>query len=411
MLRQLLRFHLRSTVRVTLRNTAIQATVLCVAIGLSPDPASVLAGIGRGLAAGESGWWLAVAVWALWNASSATRPLATTLHGWHLHLPVGGDDERRAAMAALWICQAPVLLFAAVLATAVGLIEGLPWLKVVPAATVLGLGAAATVLPWRPTWGRILGGVATIGAATATWTGIAAGAAALVLQDRWAERLRVDRPPSADRRSARRIAGAWGLFGRIAGRSVGRKLPGLWLSALVPMGCAWLFLNNNELTGAEAAIGVRVGGGLAVLAVLLPLAGELKIRRPPWAWARSLPWTSRRRVVGDAAFLALAALPALIGAAVLSVPAAVSLAAGLAYQALRLADAIRREIEGATRLGPLAVAEASIVQLAVAVSAWAGLLLLILVPLALKLGERRDQAQKVSRWLERHHLEGGDPAS
>ena len=74
MLRQLLRFHLRSTVRVTLRNTAIQATVLCVAIGLSPDPASVLAGIGRGLAAGESGWWLAVAVWALWNASSATRP-------------------------------------------------------------------------------------------------------------------------------------------------------------------------------------------------------------------------------------------------------------------------------------------------------------------------------------------------
>jgi hypothetical protein len=41
----------------------------------------------------------------------------------------------------------------------------------------------------------------------------------------------------------------------------------------------------------------------------------------------------------------------------------------------------------------------------------AALLYLVLVPLLLKFGVGLDRDQKVSRWLEIHHLAAGDPYS
>ena len=47
----------------------------------------------------------------------------------------------------------------------------------------------------------------------------------------------------------------------------------------------------------------------------------------------------------------------------------------------------------------------------VALVPWAALLALVATPWALRAAAERERRQKVSRWLELHHLAAGDPQS
>ena len=214
-------------------------------------------------------------------------------------------------------------------------------------------------------------------------------------------------------RHAERPARSGGAFLSllIALRAIGRRIPLSWLIAAVPLTAVWLFLRNNSLDLAQQATGARVGGGLALLAVLVSLAEALKLRRPPWPWIRSLPSTSRGRVVRDAVLFFLAGLPPLAVSGWLVPTAAIPLLAGLIFQSVRLSGALRRDAGGTSRLGAHALGELCFVQLAIAASGWAAGIFLLLVPWALHDATRQEQRQKVTRWQERHHLALGDPAS
>jgi len=406
----LLRFQVRTTVRVTFRNTLAQAVLLAVGIGLSPDPGGALLSLARGLGSGAPLWLAAFGLWAGWNAAVAREPLASTLRGWHRHLPVSGTGERRAAWLALLLCQAPVLCFALLLWIGAGLVDG-SWRWQVPVAVVLvGLASAAALLPWSSEWPRWIATAAFVAAALGTVTSLALGALMLWVVDRRGGRLWIlpetvhhaERPP--------RARGAF-LSWLIAFRALGWRIPLSWLVAAVPLATVWLFLRNNSLILAQEATGARVGGGLALLTVLVSLAGALKLRRPPWPWIRSLPSTSRGRVVRDAVLLAVAALPPLWVSGWLAPTAALPLLAGLIFQSVRLSGALRRDAGGASRLGGQALGELCLVQLAIAASGWTAAVLLLLVPWALRDATRQEQRQKVTRWQELHHLALGDPAS
>jgi hypothetical protein len=406
----LLRFQARTTVRVTFRNTLAQAVLLAVGIGLSPDPGGALLSLARGLESGAPSWLAAFGLWASWNAAVAREPLASTLRGWHRHLPVSGADERRAAWLALSLCQAPVLSFAVLLWIGAGLVDG-SWHWQVPVAVVLvGLASAAALLPWRSGWPRWIAMAAFVAAALGTAISLTLGALMLWVVDRRGGRLWIS-PETVHRAERPPRAGGTFLPWLIAFRALGWRIPLSWLVAAVPLAIVWLFLRNNSLILAQEATGARVGGGLALLAVLVSLAGALKLRRPPWPWIRSLPSTSRRRVVRDAVLLAVAALPPLWVSGWLALTAALPLLAGLIFQSVRLSGALRRDAGGASRLGGQAFGELCLVQLAIAASGWTAAILLLLVPWALRDATRHEQRQKVTRWQELHHLALGDPAS
>jgi hypothetical protein len=181
------------------------------------------------------------------------------------------------------------------------------------------------------------------------------------------------------------------------------------LTAALPVTLAWFFVRNNALTDTQFALGVRTGCGLGVALLMLELAGHLRAHRPPWGWSRSLPWSSRQRLLHDAAFLTAGGLPVLAVAVWLDPRAAIPVAALLPYCGLRLAASLRPTESHITRLGARTVVEVLACTLAAAVTAWSAWLLLLMLPWAVHAGERCEQQLKVGLWLEREHATSGDP--
>jgi hypothetical protein len=85
--------------------------------------------------------------------------------------------------------------------------------------------------------------------------------------------------------------------------------------------------------------------------------------------------------------------------------------AALPWVAARAAGAMRRAPERLTGASGEILGEGLLLAAAVALLPWVALLPLAAFPLALRFAAERDRRQKVSRWMEIHHLAAGDPQS
>src|SRR5262249_28218533 len=148
-----------------------------------------------------------------------------------------------------------------------------------------------------------------------------------------------------------------------------------------------------------------------IVVVLGVMADRLAVLRPVWRWARSLPSTSRRRVVEDAAYLAAVALPVIVGAAIVAPLSAFFAAIALPGAAVRAPGALRRG--GAGRLGGTSsfFLEGMLGAVAFALSPWAVVAVLAATPWWLKGAERDEARLPVSRFAPILHHASGDPAS
>ena len=327
--------------------------------------------------------------------------------GWMRHLPVSGVAHRRAAGLAIAAAQTPILLGLLLLAsfasrTVATLVEDVLGL----ALTALAMALAAT--PARRRW---LSSPLALGAAVAAgsggWIMMILGAALLVAGDFAAGPLARSGAPVAH--AARRSAG--GLFEfRIAWRALGWTLPGAFLLGLLPVGAAFAFVTNNTLAPEHVRLGALLGGGLAFVFLFAQISESLAVRRPAWPWSRSLPWPASRRVVSDALFLSLHALPLVALAAAID-PVALAVLGLLPLVAARSAGAMRRAPERKAGAVGEILMEGSFLAALVALVPWAALLTLALTPWAVRAAAERERRQKVSRWLELHHLAAGDPQS
>lgn len=406
----LFRFHLASGVRVALRTSTVKLILLVVGIGLSESPGWVLRQMARSLATGEGWAWLplAFALWAATDAQLARQRLLPTLHGWELHLPLSGRQRRRSFLLALLWAQAPVLGLWLLLCL-VALVMGEPVrLRLLAAIPAVALGAGYALLPLQRLRVRPLGAAALVLGVLPGWLTLAASVALVFVADALAGPLQRRRPGRAP---APRRTRSGSLLLRINLRAAGSDLLAAYLTAALPVLLAWFFVSNNTLTKGQFALGVRTGCGLGVAFLLFVLAGHLRAHRPPWGWSRSLPWSSRQRLLQDAAFLSTAGLPILAAAVWLDPWAAASVAVLLLYSGLRLAASLRPTGSHLTRLGARMLVEVLASTLAIAVTAWAAWLLLILLPWALRAGQRRERRLKVGLWLEREHAASGDPIS
>jgi hypothetical protein len=149
---------------------------------------------------------------------------------------------------------------------------------------------------------------------------------------------------------------------------------------------------------------------LGLVSLAAGLANILVRARPAWAWARSLPWSARHRVMGDTLLIGGALV--VLGACLLpldpqSAAAVLALAAPLAAGAAastRIGS--RRHTSAAGEVVLLVL----IIGAPVAFWPWTATLGLLLSPMVFAGAVRRDQRIVATRWEELHHDASGDPA-
>lgn len=358
------RFHATAGARVALRNTymGVAAVLFFVIVG-APSPLRLVYGVARSLAAaGEPPWALAVmALLAVALSRAAVPQLTAGEGGWIRSLPLGAVGQRRALVVAFVLAQAPVL--------------GCALASVIAVAIAPGMSLSAAKLLAMPA--------------------IAVGAALLGLPRRT--------------RHVRWHGRGW-LPQRVAWRALSWRVVPCTLPAAIPLAGAWFFRANNALTASEAVDAVRLCGVVAVTLVLAGLADALHLRRPVWAWARSLPWSSAQRVRHDAATLVAATAPVLLAIVMLDLVAALTVLAVMPLLALTAAGAIRRAGARRTAAAGEVLLVGVLVTTALALSPWSVVALVAVTPLVQRLAVHRERRASPSRWMELHHRVEGDSA-
>ena len=405
-LRASFRFHLVSSIRVTLGLVTFQLVLLLVVTALQPAQAREL--LLKGLAAGiatpdvSSASRLGFALWAVLAAAAAARRLAPAHRGWHLHLPV--DLRTRWAAGVLSVASTlPHLAVLWILLWIGAALLGEPAsLRTLLALPLVALAAAAA---WAPAPGRVrtCAAVAVPLAASASFPGLAAATALLALayflSGRWSpSTVRVPVVLSSLRPLGRRLP-----IGQLV---LSLRALGLWvalahLPAVLFAAPTGLALHNNEFTPDQSGLVLRLGTSLAIAATVLGTAALLNARRPPWAWSRSLPWSARQRVATDAVLLLLVASPLLIPAFYLPPSSGLSLLGLLVFLALRLPGRMRNSLRGLTKLGAWTYIEALLAALLTALQPVIGLALALASPIFLEASARRERSLKVGLFLER----------
>jgi hypothetical protein len=375
-----------------------------VYIILQPSPAGAVKALGRAAFATPVdvlGVLPLVIVAMLLPAWAAPR-LGAGLHGWIRHLPLTARQHRRGLACALLVSEMPLVVILVVLALASGRPPGVVlqamgrWLLVLAAASLLSLPVARRVVTVA------LGVVVLLLALFAPMVMWPAAAALGVAGEELAGDVR--------RRRRREVRPALLLMEwRVAWRSLGHRLSGSYAVGGLAFGVGWLFAVNNQLAGALADVFAR---GFAILATgvfLSSLAAQLAVCRPPWALARSWPWSAGRRIASDAGFLALCTIPVLAVIAWRDVWAAMAALGVLPWLVASAAGAIRgarehRYLPRATFLAWTVGAAALVGLVPVAALAF-----LCLAPWTFRVSAERERRLKVTAWSDRTYRESSDP--
>jgi hypothetical protein len=422
--------HLRAGTRAALRASAVGVGAVIFAVGSAPEPASTLRSIVLGAVGTRSSpaSRVMLAAFALLLAGAAARRITLGIVTWMRSLPVSALESRRGAWLAATAATLPVALFAvAACALASTLYDAAlsPARLVTLPALLLAAGAAALPVERRPARAAAL--LALVMFAWGTWTGVLAGALALAAWDRRAGGLVPTplvrhSPRHATRSAARGLrprlrAGA--LVVRWSWRVLGPRAAAqpLLLAALPVAFASFVRANNPELSDAARSLAVRVGAGVGIALAAAAIAGPLLARRPPWPWLRTLPWTCTRRVLVDAAAVALPLLG--VGARAMRGPAArgerlgpsepIAVLATVACAAASVSAALRAGAHRQTG----AVGESLLVSLVAAVAfalvpslAWSAPAAAAALVL---LGARRERGGiDAARWNELRHGVAGD---
>ncbi|HTG33973.1 MAG TPA: hypothetical protein VLB76_13670 [Thermoanaerobaculia bacterium] len=403
----LLRFHFAVGARLAMRLLVpVIATAFGAGMLLGPDFLNSISHVLFGARASGGTSVLFAAVF-LGGAAEAAPRVCRGLGGWLRHLPVSGLAHRRAAGFAIALAQLPLLLAFLFLATYASLAPAAllaDALKLLVTALAAALCATPVERPWAA---RPLALIAAVLAGSGGWGTLGIAAALLVAADLAAGSLARSGAPAVHL-SRRSVGGLIEL--RIAWRALGTSLFGAWVLGLLPVGAAFAFTANNALAPEYVRLAARLGAALAIVFVLAQIAEALAVRRPAWPWSRSLPWSAARRAGADALLLGAHALPLVLLVARIDL-AALAVLGILPFLAVRAAGAMRRAPERRTGAAGEIFFEGALLAALVALLPWTALLPLAATPWALQAAAERERRQKVSRWLELHHLAAGDPQS
>ncbi len=400
-------FHLSVGIRLALRKLApILAAMFSAYYLLRPELFNtVFAAL---LERGSLLMGLVSSVLTLSIAAMAAPRICLGLNGWIRHLPARGLTHRRLAGIAIAVAQTPLLLLLALLsliAFAIFHVSPILYLLGLP---VLGLAAGLCTLPLRRhLFTKPLAFIACVLSTSGHWTFLASAVILLIFADRTAGSLSPSRKSHVTQRSL-----SSSLFNTIiAFRALRLRLLFPYLPALSILGLTSLFLSNNILTPHQMFRGIIFGGTLSIAVFCAFIANALAIRRPPWPWARSLPWSAYHRILTDTILIALLTIPLLVLISLLKIqaiwPVAISLPPLASFNALMIRTAFIYPMGALGRAFLFGMVVAALVCLIPAVS----FVFLASTPALLMYSAAEEKNQKVSVWLEMHHLAAGDSLS
>jgi len=401
-------FHLRVGIRVALR---VLAPVLAAVFGLSyilkPEFFIFLA---RTIfkESGNLALGLFFAVLVLPVAFIISPRICYGLGGWIRHLPAGSALHRRLASLAIFTSMIPVLAGLGALASISLWTSRRDVVLSVLSLISLGFAASATCLPVkrRPITAP-LGILAAVLCASGTVVFIGLGIGLVFVIDQISGPIM----PARKSRRYRRLLKGFGLLTILNWRAARLKIALPYLFSIPVLLAAVLFLRNNSLNPRLISSAVRFGGTLCLAVFLAILANILAVKRPPWPWLRSLPLSSGQRILADSLFLAAHASILLIPVFMIHSPSFLAAAAFLPVAAARTAGVIRQARE--LRLGAAGklLVEGFIAALFLSLWPWTAVVFLACVPPVFLDAVGKEKYQRVSLWLEIHHLAAGDSLS
>jgi len=398
------RFHARVGVRLAFRLLApVLAGLFAFYYLLKPEFLLLLArqlfGRSTPLAQGA-----AVGAILLLTARMASLRVSFGLGGWLRHLPASARLERQTAAFAVFLAQAPLLFTLAALSAFGTRDMDRSILPSVAGLLVAAAAAAMTVVPSAPVLLRwMLGLPATVAAGSGRPALLLASVALLLILDRRSGGIE----PARSGRLQGRLPPSLFWLGLDA-RALGWTIVLGPIAGFFPAALTRLFLDNNDLPAGAIPAAVRLGCALSLVVCVAVTSGLLAARRPTWPWSRSLARTSGRRILSDAAFLALPAAVGLIPFFLLDDRATLAGAALLPALAVRAAGAIQTASESRFGVSWTLTVEGSVGAMAIGLSPFSAILLLGLFPLILGDSRRRERNLKATRWVELRHSAAGD---
>lgn len=400
-------FHLAVGTRLALRKLAsILAVAFAAYFLLKPELINAI--FAALLERGSILMGLVSTVLTLSVAAMAAPRVCLGLNGWIRHLPARSLTHRRLAGIAITVAQTPLLLILALLALiSFGSFQVSPLLYLL-GLPVLGLAAGLCVLPVRHNLlTRPMAFTACLLSASGHWIFLTCAIILLVVADQRAG-------PLARSRKSHLAHGS--LSSSLSNASIVYRALRLrillpYIPPLFVFGLTSLFLANNTLTPHQTFRGVVFGGTLALAIFSSFFANALSARRPPWPWARSLPWSAKQRYITDSFLICFSAIPLLILIAIIRIQAIWPAALCALPFAFFASLIMRRAIDYSSgTLWQILIVETT-GSVLVCLIPLISVVFFALTPLILRYGTELEKQQRVSRWLEIHHLAAGDSLS
>ena len=400
-------FHLAVGTRLALRKLApILAVAFAAYYLLRPELFNIV--FSALLERGSLLMGIVSSILSLSVAAMAAPRICLGLNGWIRHLPARGLTHRRLAGIAITVAQTPVLLVLALLsliAFAVFQVSPILYLLGLP---ILGLASGLCVLPvQRNFFTKPLSFAACVLSTSGHWIFLTIAIVLLIIADQSAGSLSPSRKSRVSQKSlSSSLSNAIIVF-----RALRLRILFPYLPALFVLGLTSLFLSNNTLTPHQMFRAVIFGGTLSVAMFCAFIANSLAVRRPPWPWARSLPWSAKQRITADAWLIGLSAIPIFVLVMLIKIQAIWPVAVCFPPLIFFASLAVRRAFEN--QLGALwqTLILGTTVSVLVCLIPLISIVFLAMTPLVIKYGVEQEKQQKVSRWLEMHHLAAGDSLS
>ena len=400
-----LQFHLGVGIRIALR-VLVAAVALFFALFYLLRPELFIGTTALMISQGFTGG-LACSLSFLIFGGIASRRICVGLTGWIRHLPAPSSLHRRLAVLAVLTSQLPIILIWTGLAMAAARMYGSPLLPFLVGLPLSAAAASLAVLPvHRKYLSFPLAAAASFLTGSSDWILFSAGILFLLTADLAAGPIKPLR-----KRMVFSLPGRVTFHLSIAWRALRHRILFPYIPSLFFIGISFFFLANNVATPRLESTVVRLNGGLGFILFCGVFVNILSSRRPPWPWARSLPIKAETRVLNDAFLIFFHAAVLLIPIALTDLSALWPLAAALPFLSIRASRAV--PLSGNVRGGPLVLLakESAIGALAIGLLPLASIVLLPAALLALREAAKIEKSQKISRWLELHHLAAGDPLS
>jgi len=400
-------FHLHVGTRLALR-TFIPAVAIFFALYYVLRPELFLSLMAALLDGGFLLSGISTILLCLIMAGFAARRVCLGLDGWIRHLPAVSSIHRRMAAIAIFTAQIPLLIIMAGLAFISSKLFEVPAAPYLTGLPFVGLVCGLFVMPVkRKTLSRPLAVLAGIFLSSNNWGLFIPGIFLLLATDALSGPLIQKKKHTKFYRPFKRIF----LVALINWRALRLRILIPYLLAMPFLGAAQLFIANNSPPPLIAEQMIRFGGTIGLVLFCAILANMLAARRPPWPWIRSLPWSAKSRILSDSSFISIFVLPLLIVIGAMNLNSVLPLVLSFPSFVLYSVFSIRQDAESPIGASGKVLLYGAIGALLLCIFPWSSLFFLGLTPLILKEAIKAEKHQKVSRWVELHHLAAGDSLS